>query len=66
MGDATMVMWAKKPLRDHAELAHIAYEVAKEWTDSVVNVLHLQTSDKKRFIPPGPAADAALHGCRFS
>ena len=56
-----MLMWANKPLCDHIEPAHIAYEVAKTW---VVNVLNLQTSDKHRFIHPGPAAEAALHGCR--
>lgn len=31
---------------------------------TVVNVVRLQTSDKTVFIPPGPAADAALRGCQ--
>lgn len=42
----------------------MAYEVAKEWADLVVNILRLQTSTKNRFLPLGPAGDAALHGCR--
>ena len=36
--DATMVMWAKKSLQDRPALPHMAYDVAREWTDLVVNI----------------------------
>ena len=62
-----MVLWAKQAMAGSAEtpaLTEMAYEVAREWTDVVVNLLRLQTSDKNVFTPPGPAADAALRGCQ--
>ena len=45
-------------------IAHISYEVSKKWTDLVANDLRLDTSDKNRFLPPGPAANAAIAGCQ--
>lgn len=59
-----MIMWAKKHIGGQPELAKIAHETAKVWTDIVVNILKLQTSTKNRFLPIGPAADAARHGCQ--
>ena len=51
-------------MRRPPALNHMAYEAAHAWTDMVVNLLRLQTSDDKVFVPPGPAATAALHGCQ--
>ena len=62
--DATMIMWAKQSLYGRPELANIAYETAREWADMVVDILRFQTSTKNRFLPPGPAADVAPHGCQ--
>ena len=63
--DTTMIMWAKENIEgDNSDLPHIAYEVSSKWTDLVTNDLLLDTSDKNRFLPPGPAANAALAGCQ--
>ena len=62
--DATMVLWTKNAMAGMPELNHMAYEVSRAWTDMVVNILRLQTSDKTCFVPPGPAAEAALQGGR--
>ena len=62
-----MIFWAKQAMAGFAEtpaLNKMAYEVAREWTDMVVNLVRLQTSDKNVFVPPGPAADAALRECQ--
>ena len=40
--------------------------MAKKWTDLVINTLKLDTSDKKYFLPPGPAANAAIAGCQYN
>ena len=64
--DATMVLWANQAVAGVPDLDHMAYGVSREWTDMVVNILRLQTSDKNCFVPPGPAADAALHGCQVN
>ena len=42
----------------------MAYEVSRGWADMVVNMLCFHTSDKNCLVPPGPAAEAALQGCR--
>ena len=67
--DATMIYWAKSE-NDKADgtpgLNRMAYEVAQEWTYMVVDLLKLQTSDKKVFVPDGPPARAALRGCQVN
>ena len=60
-----MIMWAKEKIEgDTSDLPHIAYEVSKKWTDLVTNDLLLDTSDKNHFLPPGPAANAAIDHMR--
>ena len=65
--DATMVLWAKSELNQTdgtPGLKVMAYEVAQEWTDMVVNFLRLQTSVKNAIIPMSAPARAALRGCQ--
>ena len=40
--------------------------MAEKWTGLVRNDLRLDTSDKNSFLPPGPAANAAVAGCRIN
>ena len=62
-----MIMWAKTKIEgDNTDLPHIAYTVAEKWTGLVTKDLKLQTSDKNRFLPPGPAANAAIAGCQVN
>ena len=56
-------MGKRKNEGDNTELPHIAYSVAEKWTGLVRNDLLLDTSDKNYFLPPGPAANAAVAGC---
>ena len=63
--DATMIMWAKNKIEgNNSDLPHIAYTVAEKWTGFVTKSLKLQTSDNHRFLPPWPAASAALADCQ--
>ena len=63
--DTTMIVWAKEKIEgNNSDLPHISYEVAKKWTDLVTNELLWDTSDKHHFLPPGPAANVAISGCR--
>ena len=65
--DATMILWAKSEINQSdgtPGLNHMAYEVAQEWTDMVVNLLKLQTSDKNIFAPEGAPARAVVRGAR--
>ena len=52
-------------LNGPSDLSHLSYEIFKTWTGLVVGSLKLQTSDTNRFLPPGPAAEAAVAGCRI-
>ena len=47
-------------------MPHIAYEVSKMWTGIVRKDFLLSTSIKHGFLPPGLAANAAVHGCNFN
>ena len=65
--DTTMIMWAKEKIEgDNTDLPHIAYSVAEQWTALVTNDLKLETSDKNRFLPPGPVANDAIAGCQVN
>ena len=65
--DTSMIMWAKNKIEgDNTELPYIAYEVSKMWTGIVRKDLLLSTSIKNSFLPPGTAANAAVHGCNFN